>query len=222
MCLSASLCLAQAVAQDNNPPPAKTADPPLRVDLTDKPPLPVLERLDTFRQREDYTKVVHVRAMYADERRDAACRERKVVGMRLRSVQKSPTFFEERPEPQTGQWTELVKIESCGALVEQTVFAVVNTKEGLLIIAGMPGQTLADLQLQTEVSIALGLLERQQSQKSKCRERPSTMTELVTPPLMNGSWEERWVYQSCGAVRRYKVAFSTDPTNRPRPRVRPE
>jgi len=217
-----ALAFATAAAQSVDPPPAKPDEPKLQIDLTNKPPVPVLERLDAFRQREDYSKVVHVRAMYADERRDAKCSDRKVIGMRLRSVQKSPTFFDERPEPQTGQWTEQIKIDSCGVTVEQTVFAVVNVKEGLLIIAGMPGQTIADLQLQTEVSIALGLLERQQAQKSKCRERPTTMTELTTPPLTGGSWEERWVYQSCGAVRKYKVAFSSDPTNRLRPRVRPE
>lgn len=225
--LSALLCvvlgIGAAAAQTSPTPPAKKPDDPAtNFDLTKKPPAPVLERLDMFRQREDYTKVVQTRALYADERRDAACRERKALGIRLRSVQKSPTFFDERPEPQTGQWTEIVKIESCGVVVDQTVFAVVNTKEGLLIIAGMPGQTLADLQLQTEVSIALGLLERQQAQKSKCRERPTTITQLIAPPVNNGSWEERWVYQSCGAVRRYKVAFSADPTSKNRSRVQQE
>ena len=87
------------------------------------------------------------------------------------------------------------------------VFAFASRVRGLHVVAGFPGETRTDLDLQAAVGKAVA--ERARREAPGCRQIEIVATALVERPASPQSpWAERWSVWRCGQVAAYVVRFA--------------
>lgn len=155
-----------------------------------------------------YSTLVVKKALDTDEQMLPPCREkREPVARRLAAITQQPEFSGVREVPIAGAWVERVSIRRCGQVVEHNVFAFASRVRGLHVVAGFPGETRTDLDLQAAVGKAVA--ERARREAPGCRQIEIVATALVERPASPQSpWAERWSVWRCGQVAAYVVRFA--------------
>jgi len=75
----------------------------------------------------------------------------------------------------------------------------------------LPGQSIADAQLQRDTMGNVAILEYVAD--NTCKQRKVVDTEVIDYPANSNkdSWTERWTLDRCGNTVKYKVTFTPDP-----------
>jgi hypothetical protein len=158
-----------------------------------------------------YSTLVVKKALDTDEQMLPPCRERREpVGRRLAAITQQPQFSGVREVPVAGAWVERVSVRRCGQTVEHNVFAFASPVRGLHVVAGFPGETRTDLELQALVGKAVA--ERARREAPACRQVEIVGTAIVERPAGQTSpWAERWTVWRCGQTAAYVVRFQPKP-----------
>jgi hypothetical protein len=158
-----------------------------------------------------YSTLVVKKALDTDEQMLPPCRERREpVGRRLAAITVQPEFSGVREVPIAGAWVERVTVRRCGQTVEHNVFAFASPVRGLHVVAGFPGETRTDLELQALVGKTVA--ERARREAPSCRQVEIVGTAMAERPAgQNSPWAERWTVWRCGQIAAYLVRFQPKP-----------
>ncbi len=86
------------------------------------------------------------------------------------------------------------------------------------LVAGLPGETIADLTLQAD-TLNIIVFHEMIAGETSCQDRRIANTEVIEAPhdlrwegetLMYGVWAERWSVERCGTMVRYIVGYVVD------------
>lgn len=165
----------------------------------------VTKQFTTFRTSKGYVDALLAAVMEQDQRLWPSCDKRKPISRTLVEIIKPPQFGKDGKQPTAGFWGERVELDRCGARGVQTVYFEVKDKIDLAL--GLPGRTLANLNLQ--VDTAKAVIDADLAKEKTCNAREIVDSAVQTPPASpGGPWVERWTVAACGVLRPHDVTFT--------------
>lgn len=177
--------------------------------LAQQPDREQVDQFLRFLRTTTYSELLAQKALDTDVQMPPECSERELVGRELFAVTRQPRFIETREVPIEGAWAERVTIERCGRRVEHNIYFFASRVRGLHAVAGFPGRTLTEPQLQFEV--ARDLLGVGRRLAPQCETFDVVETRIVErPDGPTRPWTERWSLYMCGRVHEQTVRFIPD------------
>jgi hypothetical protein len=178
-----------------------------------KPEPEQVDRFLKYLRNPNYTELLGRKALETDAEMPPECGERALAGRTLFAVTEQPVFIDSRNVPVEGSWAERVAVRRCGTVVEHNIYFFASKVRGLHAVAGFPGRTLTQPQLQFEV--ARKLLATGRRLAPRCKSFDVVQTELISKPRnRTEAWTERWSLYMCGEIHQQRVRFTPDSQGR--------